>query len=75
MPDLNLNEFPFYGLTASEFIRATGTWVFHSGSILTESRDHFRSVIESPDKDDINMNTIESKYYNKYKERLRFCKR
>ena len=64
MSDLNLNELPFYGLTDSELMRATGTWVFYSGSLLTDSRDLFRSVIESPDKDDINMNTIESKYYN-----------
>ena len=64
MSDLNLNELPFYGLTDSELMRATGTWVFYSGSLLTDSRDLFRSVIESPDKDDINMNSIESKYYN-----------
>ena len=64
MPDLYLDELPFYGLTDREFMRATGTWVFHSGSLVTDSRDFFRSVIESPDKDDINMNTIESKYYN-----------
>ena len=63
MSDLNLNELPFYGLTDSEFMRATGTWVFHSSSLL-DSRDLFRSVIESLDKDDINMNMIESKYYN-----------
>jgi len=64
MSDLNLNELPFYGLTDSEFMRATRTWVFHSSSLLTDSRDLFRSVIESPDKNDINMNMIESKYYN-----------
>ena len=63
MSDLNLNELPFYGLSDSELMRATGTWVF-SGSLLSDSRDLFRSVIESPDKDDINMNMIESKYYN-----------
>ena len=64
MSDLNLNELPFYGFTDSEFMRATGTWVFHSGSLLTDSRGLFRSVIEFPDKDDINMNIIKSKYYN-----------
>ena len=45
-------------------MRARGTWVFHSSSLLTDSRDLFRSVIESPDKVDINMNKIESKYYS-----------
>ena len=64
MSDLNLNELPFDGFTDSEFMRATGPWVFHSGSLLTDSRGLFRSVIESPDKDDINMNIIKSKYYN-----------
>ena len=62
MSDLNLNELPSYGSTNSEFKRATGTWLLHSGSLLTVSRDLFRSVIESPEKDDINMNTMESKY-------------
>ena len=64
MSDSNLNELPFYGLTDSEFMRATGTWVFHSGSLLTDSRNLFQSVIESLEKDDINMNTMESKYCN-----------
>ena len=53
MSDLNLNELPFYGLTDSKSMRATGTWVFHSGTLLTDSRDLFRSVIKSPEKDDI----------------------
>ena len=44
-------------------MKAAGTWVFHSASLFTDSRDLFCSVIESPDKDDnLNMNTTESKY-------------
>ena len=44
---------------------ATGTLVHHTASLLTESKDFFHGVIESPDKDDdFHTNTIESKYYN-----------
>ena len=56
-------------------MKATGTWVFHSASLLTDSRDLFCSVIESPDKDDnLNMNTIESKYYNIKRTGVQFQK-
>ena len=70
-----LSELPFHGLTNSELMKATGTWVFHSASLLTDSRDLFCSVIESPDKDDnLNMNTIESKYYNIKRTGVQFRK-
>ena len=70
-----LSELPFHGLTNSELMKATGTWVFHSASLLTDSRDLFCSVIESPDKDDnLNMNTIESKYYNIKRTGVQFQK-
>ena len=60
-----LCELPFYGLADNEFMKTTGAWVFHSCSLLPDSRDLFCSVLESPDKDDeLNMSTIESKYYS-----------
>ena len=59
-----VTELPFNGLSDIEFMKVTGSWVHHSIRILTDSRDLFNSVIESPDKaDDLNLNTIESKYY------------
>ena len=55
-----LSELPFYGLSDREFMKATGTWVYHSASLLTDSKDLFRSVVESPDKDDdLNVNTTQ----------------
>ena len=54
----------FYGLTNRELMIATGTWVYHTASLMTESKDLFHDVIENPDKDDLHTNTIESKYYD-----------
>ena len=46
-------------------MKVTGSWVHHSTRSVTDLRDLFNSVIESPDKaDDLNLNTFESKYYN-----------
>ena len=60
-----LRELPFYGLEDRDFMKALGSWVYHSSRLLTDSRDLFQSVIENPEKgDELNMNTIESKYYN-----------
>jgi len=63
-----LSEFPFYALTNEEFLKETGAWVHNSLTSILESRDLFKSVIESPEKTyDCNENManefIESKYY------------
>lgn len=46
-------------------MKVTGSWVHHSTRSVTDLRDLFNSVIESPDKADYsNLNTIEPRYYN-----------
>lgn len=63
-----LNELPFHDLDPEEFIKATGAWVF-SLSPRFESKDLFRDIIESPEREDdlqkkSHENYIESKYYS-----------
>jgi hypothetical protein len=42
---------PFYNLTDEEFYKETGAWIYNSAnSLLNESRDLFKDIIESPDK-------------------------
>lgn len=45
-----LSEFPFYNLDPQEFIKITGGWVHHSYHSLIESKDLFRDIIISPEK-------------------------
>ena len=47
-----LSELPFYVLTDEEFIKETGPWVHDSASSLLESRDLFKDIIASPEKND-----------------------
>ena len=47
-----LSELTFYVLTDEEFIKETGAWVHDSASSLLESRDLFKDIIASPEKND-----------------------
>ena len=63
-----LNEIPFHDLDPEEFIKATGAWVFSLNTLL-ESKDLFKDIIESPEREyDLQKNSpgnyIESKYYS-----------
>ena len=63
-----LSELPFYNLTDEEFYKETGVWMYNSvNSLLNESRDLFKDIIESPDKvndcyENLAYDFLESKY-------------
>jgi hypothetical protein len=63
-----LSELPFYNLTDEEFYKETGVWMYSSvNSLLNESRDLFKDIIESPDKvndcyENLAYDFLESKY-------------
>ena len=60
-----LSELPFYSLNDRDFLKAAGSWVYHTDSLIDNIQDLFGNVIDSPVKeDDLNMSTIESKYHN-----------
>ena len=57
-----LSEFPFYNLDPQEFIRITGGWVHHSYHSLIESKDLFRDIVISPEKE----HELHENPYNSY---------
>ena len=57
-----LSEFPFYNLDPQEFLRITGGWVHHSYHSLIESKDLFRDIIASPEKE----HELQENPYNSY---------
>ena len=62
----SLSELPFFNLTNEEFLKETGTWLYHSSSSLFNSKDLFRDVIENPDKANEEVGNgefIESRYF------------
>jgi hypothetical protein len=70
----DFNSFRFfwdtlYNLTDEEFYKETGAWIYNSvNSLLNESRDLFKDIIESPDKvndcyENLAYDFLESKYW------------
>ena len=60
-----LSELPFYSLNDRDFLKAAGSWVYHTNSLIDNIQNLFGNVIAFPVKeDDLNMSTIESKHYN-----------
>ena len=57
-----LSEFPFYNLDPQEFLRITGGWVHHSNHSLIESKDLFRDIIASPERE----RELQENPYNSY---------
>ena len=57
-----LSELPFYNLDPQEFLKITGGWVHHSYHSLIESKDLFRDIIASLEKE----RDLQENPYNSY---------
>ena len=63
-----LKELPFNFLSFRELLKETGAWIFQPANTLNDFSDLFGNVIDCPDneftQEDLNLHSIESKYYN-----------